>query len=515
MRRLMAVILCAALMCIASAALAQEEAVFSSSGFEYVVQEDGTAKITGVYGEIKELTFPSWLNGYNVTAIGEDVLKQSCWVSSVIIPKTIVSISSKAFSDAYSVGSIFVMPGNPKYESIGGVLYDKTEKRLLAYPIGRWSERYSIQQGTLEIGEDVFYGSYSLKTIELPESLKKIGSRAFAECYFLSELTLPEGLESIGEEAFYGCEGLKGMTLPAGLSFIGHKAFANCPNLKELRMEAKNPLYSLLDGVLYSDNGTQLLCYPGSKKGSKFTVPEGTGTIAEEAFAGNLFLSSVAVPESVESIGTAAFAGCTGLREIVVAEGNGDYHDEDGVLFDTQLKSLIAYPAGRDGAAYEVPEGTELIGDKAFANCLLLAEIIIPQSVTSLGEAAFQSCQALAAVMLPGQVKKVGKQTFAYCYMLESVTLSAGIEEIGDQAFYASALTSIMLPDGLTSIGESAFGYCADLMGVYIPLSVKLIAKDAFSECYNVILEVTAGSAGHTFANENKLAYTLHPVWLK
>jgi hypothetical protein len=99
--------------------------------------------------------------------------------------------------------------------------------------------------------------------------------------------------------------------------------------------------------------------------------------------------------------------------------------------------------------------------------------------------------------------------------MLESVALSAGIEEIGDQAFYASGLTGIALPEGLESIGENAFGYCSDLMGVYIPASVRRIAKDAFDGSYSVILEVTAGSAGHSFANENKLPYTLHPVWLK
>ncbi len=515
MRRLIAVILCAALMCVASAALAQEEAVSSSNGFEYVIREDGTAKIVGFYGEVQELTFPSRLNGYTVTAIGEYVLKQSYWVSSVVIPESIISISSKAFSDDYDVESIFVMPGNPKFESIGGVLYDKTEKRLHAYPIGRWSERYSIQQGTLEIGEDVFSSCYSLKTIELPQSLQKIGGRAFADCFSLTEITLPEGLHIIGEEAFYGCQFLKEINLPAGLSAIGNKAFANCPSLTEFHMDGENPLYSLLDGVLYCENGTRLLCYPGSKKGATFAVPERAGTIAEEAFAGNRFLNSVIVPESVESIGTAAFTGCTGLGEILVAEGNGAYHGEDGVLFDTSRKRLEAYPAGRPGSAYEIPEGTEAIGDKAFANCPMLADIAIPQSVTSLGEAAFQSCQALADVTLPGSVKKVGSQTFAYCYMLESIALSTGIEEIGDQAFFASGLTGITLPEGITSIGESAFGYCTDLMGVYIPGSVTQIARDAFSDSYQVILEVSAGSCGHTFANENKLAYTLHPVWLK
>jgi hypothetical protein len=501
-------------MCIASVALAQEEAKFSSNGFQYAVQEDGTVEITGYAGEVQEVTFPSRLNGYDVTAIGEDVLKESYWVRSAVIPKSITSISSKAFSDAY-LESIFVVPGNLVYESIGGVLYDKTEKCLLAYPKGRWSDRYSVQQGTRVIGADAFYGSYSLKTIELPESLKEIGNSAFAGCYVLSELTLPEGMESIGVEAFYGCGSLKEMILPAGLTSIGSKAFADCPSLKEFQMEGTSPLYSLTDGVLYAQNGKKLLHYPGSKKGTKFAVPQGTEAISEEAFAGNRYLKTVVIPNSVKSIGIAAFTGCASLAEIVVADANIAYHTLDGVLFDTALKRLEAYPAGRNGAVYEIPDGTKAVGDKAFANCLMLTGITIPQSVTSLGDAAFISCEGLTAVTLPGQIKKIGSQAFAYCYMLESATLCSGLEEIGDQAFYSSGLTGITLPEGVTSIGESAFGYCMDLMGVYISGSVKRIAKDAFDESYYAILEVGVGSYGQTFANENKLGYTLHPVWLK
>jgi hypothetical protein len=511
----MAFILCAALICIASAAFAQKTATRESNDFEYVIQEDGTAKIVGFTGEVQEVTFPGRLNSYDVTAIGEGVLKQSYWVSSVVIPESIISISSKAFGEEYGVESIFVKPGNPRYESIGGVLYDKTEKRLLAYPIGRWSERYSVQQGTLEIGENAFSGCYSLNTIELPESMKKIGDRAFADCYSLSDINMPEGIVSIGEEAFNGCGFLKEMILPAGLSVIGDKAFANCQNLKEFQMEGENPLYSLLDGVLYEESGKRLLCYPGSKKGAKFSVPEGTVRIAEEAFAGNRFLNSVIIPVSVKSIGTAAFTGCTSLAEILVTEGNETYHAEDGVLFDTSYKRLEAYPAGRNGADYAIPVGTEVIGSNAFANSVTLENITIPQSVTSLGEAAFQSCQALARIALPGRIKKVGSQAFAYCYMLESAALSTGTEEIGDQAFYASGLTEITLPEGLESIGENAFGYCTDLMGVYIPGSVTSIDKDAFSDCYDVILEFPLGSYAQDFAYENELPCTQHPVWLK
>ena len=524
MRRLMALILCAALLCLLNPALAQENGVMESGGFQYEVQKDGTAKIVSYTEEStrddnirqsREITFPSWLDGHVVTAIGDDVFGDYFWVESVLIPETIVFISSMALNLG-RIENIFVLPGNPVYESVGGVLYDKTKRLLHSYPGSRWSDRYSVRQGTTAIGEYAFYGAYRLKTIELPETLLEIGDGAFIYCTGLEEAVLPEALLRIGEEAFCYCQSLEEAVIPANVIGIGKMAFSMCRNLDAISVDEGNSSYMSEGGVLFSKNGKRLHAYPGNKKDAEYIVPETVESIMEEAFAGNIHLKKAVIHAGVKSIDDAIFAGCESLTEIVVAEGNGRYHDEDGVLFGKGSRRLIAYPAGREDTAYEIPAGTLAIEGFAFSYNIYLEDIVIPDSVLTLGEGAFYKCHGLQKITLPARVTDIGHHSFSECSMLRSITIPAGVKAIEEGTFEACYnLTDIDLPEGLESIGQRAFGWCGELMGVFVPASVTMIDKDAFYGCEQLILEVNEGSYGHTFAQENNLVFTLHPDWLK
>ena len=53
---------------------------------------------------------------------------------------------------------------------------------------------------------DTFFGVFeksALKSVELPETLRRIAPSAFANCESLENARLPEGLEFIGEKAFF------------------------------------------------------------------------------------------------------------------------------------------------------------------------------------------------------------------------------------------------------------------------------------------------------------------------
>ena len=523
MRRVMALVLCAALLCVLPAAQAQENGVMESGGFQYEVQKDGTAKIVG-YTEDKntadnrsktfEIYFPSRLDGHTITAIGDEVFGAYFWADSVYIPETVINIGNKALN-LNQVENIFVLPGNPVYESIGGVLYDKTKKMLHSYPSGRWSDRYSVRQGTTAIGEYAFYGAYRLKTIALPDTLLEIGDGAFIYCTGLEEAVLPEALLRIGEEAFYYCQSLKEAVIPANVIGIGKMAFSMCRSLDALSVDERNSSYMSERGVLFSQNGKRVYAYPGNKKDAEYTVPETVESILEEAFSGNVHLKKAVIPAGVKSIEDAIFAGCESLTEIEVAEGNGRYRDEDGVLFGTGSRRLIAYPAGRDDTVYEIPAGTLAIEGFAFSYNIYLEDIVIPDSVLTLGEGAFYKCHGLQKITLPARVTDIGHCSFRECSMLRSITIPAGVKAIEEGTFEACYnLIGIYLPEGLQSIGYTAFGRCMQLMGVYVPATVTMIDKDAFYGCEQLILEVNEGSYGHTFAQENELVFTLHPDWL-
>ncbi len=524
MRRLMALILCAALLCALCPALAQENAVMESGGFQYVVMEDGTAKIVGYTGDKNlirnrsqtyEIYFPNRLVGHTVTAIGDEVSEDYFCADSVYIPETIVSIGSKALN-LIQVENIFVYPGNPVYESVGGVLYDKTKKTLHSYPGGRRSDRYSVRKGTASVGEYAFYGCYGLKTVELPKGLTEIGDSAFAHCYNLTDAILPQSLLRIGENAFTHCQSLREAEIPANAGDIGAAAFSMCKSLEAFSVAQDNSVYTSADGVLFSENGKRLHAYPGNRKDAEYTVPESVEMISREAFAGSVHLAKAVIPAGVKSIDAAVFAGCESLTELEVMEGNLAYHDENGVLFGTDSRRLKAYPAGRKDTAYVIPAGTLAIDEAAFSYCVYLKDIVIPDSVLALDDGAFYRCHGLGKIILPSGITDIGPHTFAECYSLRSVTLPTGLKEIGESAFYGCYnLNGIVLPDGLQSIGRMAFGWCGELMGVFVPASVTMIEKDTFFVCEQLMLEVVFGSYGHTYAQANNLAHAFHPNWLK
>ena len=85
--------------------------------------------------------------------------------------------------------------GNERYESIDGVLYDKIDKMLVAYPMGRADECYTVKDGTLEIGSNAFAVASMIETVVLPDSIVRIGERAFSASSVKS-LYMCSGVES-------------------------------------------------------------------------------------------------------------------------------------------------------------------------------------------------------------------------------------------------------------------------------------------------------------------------------
>jgi hypothetical protein len=55
--------------------------------------------------------------------------------------------------------------------------------------------------GITEIRDDVFWGN-QLRSVVIPEEVRKLGSHAFKDCYNLVSVSIPKTLTSIGAGAF-------------------------------------------------------------------------------------------------------------------------------------------------------------------------------------------------------------------------------------------------------------------------------------------------------------------------
>lgn len=116
----------------------------------------------------------------------------------------------------------------------------------------------------------------------------------------LQSIILPSSTNSIGFVAFAGCTGIKSITIPSSVILISDAAFYLF--VGSINVDASNPTYSSIDGVLYNKKQTVLIYYPRLKSGH-FDIPGSVTSIGEAAFIDCDGLTSVTIPSSVTNIG--------------------------------------------------------------------------------------------------------------------------------------------------------------------------------------------------------------------
>jgi hypothetical protein len=113
------------------------------------------------------------------------------------------------------------------------------------------------------------------------------------------------------------CSKLISVNIPASVTFIGDATFRFCDNLTSISVDALNPVYYSIDGVLLDRNSQTLMVYPPQKTGS-YSVPEGVKIIGIMAFCYCNGLTSVVLSSSVTRLSDGAFANCINLKSITL-----------------------------------------------------------------------------------------------------------------------------------------------------------------------------------------------------
>jgi hypothetical protein len=297
--------------------------------FEFLLEEQGVT-IAGYKGEATTVDIPAVINGHPVAAILMYAFSDCSGLSSISIPNRVTEIGSHAFSGCSGLSSIAVDELNTRYSGINGVLFSKDGTTLVYYPAGKIDAAYNI-----------------------PDSVTEIGMDAFSECSRLSSITIPKSVTEIGSHAFSGCSGLSSITV-----------------------DELNTRYSGINGVLFSKDGTTLVCYPAGKIDAAYNIPNSVTAIGNEAFSGCSGLSSITIPNSVTEIGFGAFEYCRGLSSI------------------------------------SIPGSVTEIKGHTFFDCSSLSSIIIPNSVTKISFGAFKDCISLPATSKEAILKRFGDEVF-------------------------------------------------------------------------------------------------------
>ncbi|VGO21120.1 leucine-rich repeat domain-containing protein [Pontiella sulfatireligans] len=254
---------------------------------------------------LSNVTIPDSVNIIEVGAF------ESCdGLTNVVIGSAVTSMSG-AFGHCDSLMAITVDAANTAYCDIAGVLFSEDQTSLIQYPGGK-SGSYITPGSVTTIGTGAFSCCAYLTSVTVPSSVITIGGWAFHACYDLTEVTITDGVAVIGDWAFYGCVSLTSVMIPESVTNIGDRVFSYCTSLTSITVDASNPAYSSMDGVMFNKDQTMLVQYPGGKLGG-YSVPNGVVSVGSAAFLACSNVESVTIPDSVTHINESAFADCINL----------------------------------------------------------------------------------------------------------------------------------------------------------------------------------------------------------
>ncbi|MDD4315597.1 MAG: leucine-rich repeat protein [Clostridia bacterium] len=474
--------------------------------------------ITRVANFQTNMIIPARIEGLDVKYIGYDELQggvvedytvfETEYLTSIRIPRTVEYIGQHAFAGA---------------GQLERVLFEENSslKKIYGY---------------------AFAGCAKIEQITIPASVEELGDYVFS-FFGLPEEVTPQlssvrfeadsGLSSIGRGAFYGAMQLTLFTIPKALTAINYLTFENC-GIKNFAVESGHQDFSVIEGVLFSYDGTELMYYPN--KGGKdlgmdihgnnmyyYGIPKTTRKVRESAFRNNDKLTNIMVTNVVNEIQEYAFAGMSRLKSLTFEDNSqlqnirryafADSASIEILRLPASLKNIEEYAFSALDAQFmgvreiTLPEGLLTIDKRAFAKSTLLTSLTIPSTVQTIGEGAFYGCNQMSLTInnVGSILTDIGDYAFYKCYGIRTLTLPSSLVKIGSYAFSNDDGATVNMQllgvtiesndEGnrhLEEIGEGAFANCIFLEQFNVSERVSAIGERAFYNCKAVRIQFSA-----------------------
>lgn len=324
-------------------------------------------------------------------------------LETVAIPANVEYFGESNLSGCQRLGTITVDKENKYYSAFDGVLYNNGT--LVKYPMGKTDASFVV-----------------------PNTVTTIGNYAFQNAQF-ENVTLPETVTSIGNSAFQDCKILKSIVIPNSVTTIGHMAFWGCTDISELTMSSE------------------------------------VTTLENNLFQGCKSLEEYTIGKNIAHIENNAFDGCVMLQRFIVDEDNVVYSEENGILYNKDMKILKRCPIALYADELRISDGVEIVASHAFDGCVNIGSFILPSTLRAIESSAFSSC-GMSSIVIPSSITSIDYMAFYDCDKLETFVIPENLDKVNSMTFYG----------------------CKSLEYVYIPANVREFESSAFYGCKSLLL---------------------------
>lgn len=264
----------------------------------------------------------------------------------------------------------------------------------------------------------------------IPEGITKISSNVITFKNEIKEIKLPSTLIEIEDEAFLETYNLKTIFIPQGVKKIGCNILGRCFCLEEIVVDENNSVYTSLNSNCIVDIESKTLIQGCSKtiipvcvktigqrsfwkhhRLCSIEIPKSVRTIEKEAFYGT-GINSIYLHNNIEYISDSAFLGCYSLKNISIDRDNKYYQSFDcnSIVSTNDLRLILV---GTDGV---IPNSVKAIGRKEeetynnpienvpFYNCVDIEKIVIPDNVEYVNLRVFERCDRLKQLYWKGKL---------------------------------------------------------------------------------------------------------------
>lgn len=284
--------------------------------------------------------------------------------------------------------AINVHEENPYYSSENGVLYTKDMSALLRFPEGKEDMIFTMPESVTMVAFGAFRDVNNLENVVFSSNLKKIAELAFYDTEDLQSLDFPESLEVIERGAFEYCTGLSSVAIGKNTQ-VARNAFVFLTSLDAFNVSGENPYHTVIDGVIYNKDATELIAFPAGKNIEGFVFPETLRKLEYRQLSGVPELEATWEDADDFYIGDVLVRVETDATEYIIKEG-------------TRLVGEMAMWANSGIYTLVVSEGVEILDKMSLCSMHNLGIVYLPKSLEYMGEDVFWADSSVHTIYYAG-----------------------------------------------------------------------------------------------------------------